>query len=77
MVFEEALRAIGRFTEQNLGDLRVENDVKVFAVEGGLQEGLGRAESLPILDGGLEVREAQVISAVDVEDLVAPVVNWV
>ena len=51
--------------------------MEIFPVEGGLQEGLGRAEPLPVLDGGLEVREAEVVGSVDVQDLVAPVLHSV
>ena len=51
--------------------------MEIFPVEGGLQEGLGCAEPLPVLDGGLEVREAEVVGSVDVQDLVAPVLHGV
>ena len=51
--------------------------MEIFPVEGGLQEGLGCAEPLPVLDGGLEVGEAEVVGSVDVQDLVAPVLHSV
>jgi len=51
--------------------------VEVLPVEGRLEEGLGRAEPLPVLDGRLKVGKAEVVSAVDVEDLVAAVVDGV
>ena len=40
--------------------------MEIFPVEGGLQEGLGRAEPLPVLDGHVEPADALLPIAVQV-----------
>ena len=51
--------------------------MKIFPVERWLQESLGRAEPLPVLDGGLQVCKAEVVLAVDVQDFVATIFDGV
>ena len=71
------LRVVWRFAEQNFCDESVEDDVKVLPVECRLQECFGRAEPFPVFDCRLKVRKSEVVFAVDVEDLVAAVVDRV
>jgi hypothetical protein len=51
--------------------------MQIFPIECRLQERFGRAEPLPVLDGGLQVGEAEVILAVDVQDFVASIFDGV
>ena len=71
-LINDLLRVIRFFTEQNFCDVCIEDNVKIFPVESRLEERLGRAEPLALLDGGLKVGKAEVVLAVDVQDFVAP-----
>ena len=51
--------------------------MKIFAIERRLQKGFGSAEPFPILDRCLQMRKAEVVLAVDVQDLVTAVVDRV